>query len=156
MTKVIPEYVYLFEILREYQVSKNSFESESNWREELVETKREIHELKSRIADINLQIPSERELSIPSRFLDSLRIKNGISLERLEIVSTDSTKQYKFIRFKVIFKSPFNNIKFFIQEIEKDVLLIAIESFKIKLPTLFYRQVETELILDILLQRNDT
>ena len=155
ITRLIPEYFYAFGLLNGYYNSKEQLEKESCWREEMVETKREINEIKSRIEEINLKLPSDRELSIPAKYLDSLRVKNKISLQRLEIISTDSTRQYKFIKFKVTLKSRFENIKNFIEEIEKSIIMIIVEGIDIRLSSLFSRELEAELIINILLKKRE-
>ncbi len=152
-TKVLGEYFYFFELLSEYNNAVEQLESESGWKEKSINLRREIHRTSNKIGEINLNIPSAREISNPINLLDSLLVKNKVNLQKLQIVAIDTTKQYQFVKLKLITKSSFNKLKHFINEVENSSIIFTIKSYKMKLASLYRRNLETEIYINVLLRR---
>ena len=151
--KIIPEYIYFFELISEYQETKKQLKEDTQWKERSVALKLDINRIKKKIADINLDIPSEYELYKPLNLLDSLFNKNNISFDKMQYVSVDTVKQYQFVRINVTLRSPFLKLKQLIDQIENSQLIIIVEGIQFQLTSLFSKKIKADLALQILLRR---
>jgi len=149
MAKIIPEYFYLFEIISGYRNSASELQSLSD-KERLIALKQEINRIEHEVNEINLKIPSSRELSKPLRNLDSLRTKNDLTLDGLQVVKIDTSRQYQFVYLNASLKGKFDNLKNFIKQIESNSILIVIQGFEMCLNSLSKREIEMKLSLLIL------
>src|SRR5512136_1216603 len=83
-SKVIPEYIYLWEQIAAYRSLAAELQSLTD-KEKLIEVKQNIARMRQDVDELNLKIPGSRELSRPLQSLDSLRLQNDVILDGLQV-----------------------------------------------------------------------
>jgi Tfp pilus assembly protein PilO len=140
-------------LYNEYQSSKESFEEDMRWQEKMIELKRDISRIRNEIQKINLEIPTERDLTSPLTYLDSLCQLNGVKLNSFEVVSIDTTRQYKFAILGANFTGNFRQLQKFITEIERGSFIISIKSLDFELQSFYRNEITANIKLDVILKR---
>jgi Tfp pilus assembly protein PilO len=151
--KILPEYVFLFESISNYKTSSQQYEADQHWKEKSISLKKEINRIKTKLEQMNLEMPRQGQISKPLYVLDSLTHKNNINLKELQIVGIDTSKQYQFVTIKLIVNGTFFDIKNLIKETEKAGFVMNVNSLNIKLNSLFRKDIQTELRIEILFKR---
>jgi Tfp pilus assembly protein PilO len=154
LVKVLPEFANLIYQISAYNDSKKELVEDRQWKQKSVSLKRDINRLKEAIENINVDIPSEKEFSKPLEIWDSLVVKNKIDEEKFQIIHVDTSKgHYRFIEVKVDVSGLYLDVTKFIEDIESCPLIITIQAMNIQLSSLRRRQIEVELLLQVLLKK---
>jgi len=140
-------------LYNEYQSSKESLEEDMRWQEKMIELKRDISRIRNEIQKINLEIPTERDLTSPLTYLDSLCQLNGVKLNSFEVVSIDTMRQYKFAILGANFTGNFRQLQKFITEIERGSFIISIKSLDFELQSFYRNEITANINLDVILKR---
>jgi Tfp pilus assembly protein PilO len=148
-SKVIPEYVYLWEQITAYRSSVAELKTLTD-KEKLIGLKQNIARIRQEVNELNLKIPGSRELSRPLQSLDSLRLQNDVILDGLQVTKIDTSRQYQFVYLQVNLQGKFDNIKNFIRQIENNSMLIVVQSFDLRLESLSKKDLVMKLSLLVL------
>jgi Tfp pilus assembly protein PilO len=149
----IPGIIMIFNLYNDYQLSVQKLDRDIQWQEKIIALKRDINRIKNEIKEINLEIPTERDLSSPLNYLDSLRQSNGVKLNSFEVLSIDTSRQYKIALISAKFSGKFIHIKKFITELENGSFIISIKSINLELQSLYRQEIETKIDFGIILKR---
>lgn len=147
--KIVPEYKSALDIYGQYEETRKKYEKIRNWKEESVYLKKQINRLRLMINNVNLLLPEKGQVSIPLNIIDSLVTANKIKLSEIQKISADSTKQYQIIRARLKISGEFFNIKNFIKQLENARIVININAFKISLPSLFGKRLNSDIIIEV-------
>lgn len=151
--RIIPGMAMIFNLYNDYQLSVQKLDRDIQWQEKIIALKRDINRIKNEIKEINLEIPTERDLSSPLNYLDSLRQSNGVKLNSFEVLSIDTSRKYKIALISAKFSGKFIHIKKFITELENGSFIISIKSINLELQSLYRQKIEAKIDFGIILKR---
>lgn len=150
---IIPGTEKIFNLYNDYKLTVQNLRRDMQWHEKTIALKRDINRIKREIEEINLEIPTERDLSSPLNYLDSLRQSNSVKLNSFEVLSIDTSRQYKIALISAKFSGKFLHIKKFITELENGSFIISIKSINLELQSLYKQEIEAKIDFGIILKR---
>ena len=151
--RVLPGYGLTFELFNDYSLSKTKLEDDLNWKDQHVRLQRDVNRLQVKLSEKNLEIPEKGMISRPLAVIDSLLKINKCDMAQLQIVKIDSTQQYQIITGNITLAGEFTHIKNFVKAVETSPLILNIKALNIKLVSLYSRNLNCELKVEILFKK---